>query len=103
MISFVIALISMIREQREVESAERSTDDSAKWQQSSAPVAPREEEKPEARGIDVLASRIKELAAGEQEEQQKGETFNQLGPPERFPVSGTISVQDLAKKRGDQR
>lgn len=102
MISFVIALISMIREQREVESAERSADDSAKWQQSPAPVAPREEEKPEAREIDVLASRIKELAAGEQEEQQKGETFNQ-GPLERFPVSGTISVQDLAKKREDQR
>lgn len=137
----------MIREQREIENRQLQLDDlRASNSAQSTPPAEREE-KPQARGIDVLKSRIEQLAQEELEQQKEqsvpdltgritlprekqmlteaqegyrsaagqrviepkevpesgvGEIFGADG---RFPVgtSGTISVQDLVKKRQDQR
>lgn len=128
LISFVIALISMIREQREIKNREPANEPERLEQ---SPVESDQKEKPEARGIDILKSRIEELAAQEEQEAQKQEQLPQveitapeekqmlanvqtlhevnvgdiIGSDPRSPdgTSGTISVQDLVKKRREGR
>lgn len=71
LISFVIALVSMIREQREIENRQLQPDDlGASNSAQSTPNGAREA-KPQARGIDVLKSRIEQLAQEELEQQKE--------------------------------
>lgn len=111
----------MIREQREIENREPVSEPEVLKQ---SPDESDQKEKPQARGIDILKSRIEELAAQEEQEAQKQQQLPQVeitAPEEkqmlasvqgviepkevpadsRFPggTSGTISVQDLVKKR----
>lgn len=115
----------MIREQRGIENRQLPPADlGASNSAQSTPVVAAREEKPQARGIDVLKSRIEQLAQEELEQQKKQPapdlvsltepeekqmlteaqarwqpaTGQGTGEPKEVP-SGTISVQDLVKKR----
>ncbi|MEK7110266.1 MAG: hypothetical protein AAB867_00220 [Patescibacteria group bacterium] len=71
LISFVIAIVSMIREQREIENRQLQPDDLGASSSTQSTPPTEREEKPQARGIDVLKSRIEQLAQEELEQQKE--------------------------------
>lgn len=130
-ISFVIAVISMIREQAEVEGGRVGDDLKSANENAGSPVGvsahqESNSDKPQAKGIDVLKSRIEELSRQDASDESAGpqmsatsdpnlttaekEMLQQVQSPQpagqsviepkegRFP-DGEILVQELAKKR----